>query len=39
MGKTNFFFALCPNPWAIIAMWLHIEAPQNIHEKSIYNSF
>jgi hypothetical protein len=34
MGKTYFFFGtLSHSPWAIIPMWLHIEAPQKIHEK------
>jgi hypothetical protein len=34
MDKTNFFFSTLPfNPWAISATWLHVGAPQKIHEK------
>jgi hypothetical protein len=29
MGKSNFFFGKLPSsPWAILAMWLHVEAFQ-----------
>jgi hypothetical protein len=31
MGKTNFFLSTLPfNPWAILATWLHVGAPQKI---------
>jgi hypothetical protein len=29
--KTNLFFDIRPfNPWAMLATWLHLEAPQNL---------
>jgi hypothetical protein len=32
--KTNFFLStLSFNPWAILAIWLHVGAPQKIQEK------
>jgi hypothetical protein len=34
MGKTNYFFSTLPfNPWAVSAIWLHVQAPQKIQEK------
>jgi hypothetical protein len=34
MGKTNFFLSTLPfNPCAASATWLHVGAPQKIHEK------
>jgi hypothetical protein len=34
MGKTNFFLSTLPfSTWAILATWLHVGAPQKIHEK------
>jgi hypothetical protein len=34
MGKTNFFLStLHFSLWAILATWLHVRAPQKIHEK------
>jgi hypothetical protein len=34
MDKTNFFLSTLPfSPWAILATWLHIGAPQKIQEK------
>jgi hypothetical protein len=34
MGKTNFYLStLRFTPWAILATWLHVGAPQKIHEK------
>jgi hypothetical protein len=31
MDKTNFFFSTLPfSPWAILATWLHVGAPQKI---------
>jgi hypothetical protein len=34
MDKANFFLSTLPfNPWAVSATWLHVGAPQNIHEK------
>jgi hypothetical protein len=34
MGKTNFFLSNLPCcPWAVSATWLHVGAPQKIHEK------
>jgi hypothetical protein len=32
-GQNNFFFSTLPfNPWAVLATWLHVEAPHKIHE-------
>jgi hypothetical protein len=34
MSKTNFFLSTLPfSPWAILAAWLHVGAPQKIKEK------
>jgi hypothetical protein len=34
MSKTNFFFNTLPfSPWVVLATWLHVGAPQKIHEK------
>jgi hypothetical protein len=34
MGKTNFFLSTLPfNPWAVLASWLYVGAPQKIQEK------
>jgi hypothetical protein len=34
MGKTNFFLSTLPfSPWAILATWLHVGAPQKIQDK------
>jgi hypothetical protein len=34
MGKTNFFLSTLPfSPWGVLATWLHVGAPQKIHEK------
>jgi hypothetical protein len=34
MGKTNLFFGTLPtNPWAMLATWLHLRAPQKLHKK------
>jgi hypothetical protein len=34
MGKTNFFLSTLPfSPWAVSTTWLHVGAPQKIHEK------
>jgi hypothetical protein len=34
MDKNKFFFGTLPfSPWAILAMWLHIGAPQKLQEK------
>jgi hypothetical protein len=34
MGKTNYFLSTLPfSPWAVSATWLHVGAPQKIHEK------
>jgi hypothetical protein len=34
MGNTNFLFSTMPFiPWATSAKWLHVGAPQKIHEK------
>jgi endonuclease V-like protein UPF0215 family len=31
MGKTNFIFSTLPfSPWAVLAKWLHVGAPQKI---------
>jgi hypothetical protein len=40
MGKTNFFFGTLPfNPWAILAMWLHIGSPHKIQENELTTKF
>jgi hypothetical protein len=32
--KTNFFLSTVPfSPWAVLATWLHVGAPQKIQEK------
>jgi hypothetical protein len=34
MGKTNFFLStLSFSPWAILATWLHVGAPQKIIQE------
>jgi hypothetical protein len=34
MSKTNFFLSTLPfSPWAVLATWLHIGAPQKTQEK------
>jgi hypothetical protein len=34
MDKTNFFFSTLPfSPWAVLATWLYVGAPQKIQEK------
>jgi hypothetical protein len=34
MGKTNYFLRTLPfSPWAVSATWLHVGAPEKIHEK------
>jgi hypothetical protein len=34
MDKANFFLStLSINPWAVLATWLHVGAPQKIQEK------
>jgi hypothetical protein len=34
MGKINFFLSTLPfSPWAVLATWLHVGAPQKIQEK------
>jgi hypothetical protein len=34
MGKSNFFLSTLPfSLWAVSATWLHVGAPQKIHEK------
>jgi hypothetical protein len=34
MDKTNYFLRTLPfSPWAVLATWLHVGAPQKIHEK------
>jgi hypothetical protein len=37
--QTSFFCNLPFSPCAILATWLHAEAPQKIHEKWTYNPF
>jgi hypothetical protein len=40
MDKINFFFGTLPFiPWAVLAMWLHIGAPQKIHGKKFTTHF
>jgi hypothetical protein len=34
IGKTSFFFSTMPfSPSAVLATWLHVGAPQKIHEN------
>jgi hypothetical protein len=34
IDKTNFFFGtMLFNPWAVIATWLHLGAPQKLQVK------
>ena len=34
MDKANFFFGTLPfSPWVVLAMWLHMGAPQKKHGK------
>jgi hypothetical protein len=34
MGKTNFFLSTLPfSPWAVLATWLDVGAPQKIFKK------
>jgi hypothetical protein len=34
MGKNNFFLSTLPfRPWAVLATWLDVGAPQKIQEK------
>jgi hypothetical protein len=34
MGKTNFFLSILSfSPWAVLATWVHVGAPQKIQEK------
>jgi hypothetical protein len=34
MGKTKYFLSTLPfSPWAVLATWLHVGAPQKIQEK------
>jgi hypothetical protein len=34
MYKTSYFLRTLPfSPWAVSATWLHVGAPQKIHEK------
>jgi hypothetical protein len=34
MDKIKLFFSTLPfGPWAILATWLHVGAPQRVHEK------
>jgi hypothetical protein len=40
MGKTNLFFGTLPNsPWAMLATWLHLRAPQKLQKNRTYNPF
>jgi hypothetical protein len=37
MDKTNFLFGtLLFSPWAILATWLHLGAPQNYKKNELY---
>jgi hypothetical protein len=37
MDKRIFFFGTLPfSPYAVLATWLHLEAPQKIQEKCTY---
>jgi hypothetical protein len=34
IGKTNLFFGTMPfNPWAMLATWLHLRAPQKTQKN------
>jgi hypothetical protein len=36
MGKTNFFLSTLPfSPWALLATWLHVGAPQKYKKKQL----
>jgi hypothetical protein len=40
MGKTNFFLSTLPfNPWAILATWLHVGAPQKYRKNELNTHF
>jgi hypothetical protein len=40
MDKTNFFFStLSFSPWAILATWLHVGAPQTVQEDELNTHF
>jgi hypothetical protein len=40
MGKTNYFLRTLPySPWAVLATWLHVGAPQKIHENELNTCF
>jgi hypothetical protein len=40
MGKTNFFLSTPPfSPWAVLATWLHVGAPQKIQENELNTRF
>jgi hypothetical protein len=40
MDKTNLFFGTLPtSPWAMLATWLHLRAPQKLQKNRTYNSF
>jgi hypothetical protein len=40
MGKRNFFLSTMPfSPWAVLATWLHVGAPQKIQEIELNTCF
>jgi hypothetical protein len=40
MGKTNFYLSTLPfSPWAVLATWLHVGAPQKIQENELNTRF
>jgi hypothetical protein len=40
IGKTNFFFRTLPcSPWAVLATWLHVGAPQKYKKNELNTRF
>jgi hypothetical protein len=40
MGKTNFFLSTLPfSPWAVLATWLHVRAPQKYRKNELNTHF
>jgi hypothetical protein len=40
MGKINFFLSTLPfSPWAVLATWLHVGAPQKYKKNELNTHF
>jgi hypothetical protein len=39
MGKSNFLAPFFFSPWVVTATWLHVGAPQKIHENELKTHF